>query len=220
MKTYLSKHANPREAACQPQDARKFQRQLEHFRLLFKITRSACEKLEQLRKEQSGSFLDVLVVLGLDGKEGEKFDPVKGRGVHLVKVSKYFINGRLACLHDREGKPERTTEPVAPVIRTMEAFMQTFQLRKRAAVDCEGGIGIADFDSERSVEKLVSDEVLKGKSLKDLRAWLVLVSGGWKVKSHEFENLEAGTSKEESLELSLDFREESWKLSSKFFNQV
>ncbi len=220
VKYYLSKSTNPSEVICQSQFARKFQRQLEHFPIVFKITQSACEKLAQLRKNYSSSVIDMSVVLGVNGREGEKFNPIEGRGVQLVEISKYFINGRLPFLHEMDGKPEMTTEPVAPVFRTMDAFMQVFNLRTMVPEGHVDDAVIFHLDPERLVGRILSDDVIEGRGLKDLHAWFVLVPGGFRVEPHEFEELEAGTSEKESLELSIDFKEDVWKLQSQFFKRV
>lgn len=223
--SYLSETSAKKELARKENGLTSFQKQLELMTIVCKITRAACEKMAALRKEYSGSVLDMSIVLGVDESSSEPFNPMNRKGVKLVEISNYFVNGRLPFLHQKEGKPNETSEPIAPVIRSWEALDQVGQLRKMTFGDEKDKDEIFHLDPERKVSNLssldaVTYENLKTKSLKDLHAWFVLIPGGIRVESYEFKRLGSQQSDQiEKLELSIDFNE-TWKLQSKFYPKI
>src|SRR5262249_24929192 len=126
---YVTKTARSESIEEPRRSLTSFQRHLEHIHIYCKISRAACEKLEQLRKEYSNPFLDMSLVLGTDVSESESFNPEKGLGKPLIKISTDFLNGRLPFLHEWEGKPTETSVRVAPVLRSRDAVNDICGLR-------------------------------------------------------------------------------------------
>ncbi len=213
---YLTFHQNPKQPISQSSHARQFQRELGLIPIIFHATQAACAKINQI----GGKFgTDLSVVLGVNGENGEKFNPREGGGTHLATISKYFLTERLIFIHEQEGKPQSTSEPVAPAIRTQEAYRQlsklrTMQLEKGQEIDTHG------LERERSVPRITAEKAVAEKCLNDLRAWLTLMIGGIKFEAHAFEVVESNRRKaKESIELSIDFQDDAWKLQSRFIEK-
>ncbi|MCB1112134.1 MAG: hypothetical protein H7A37_01575 [Chlamydiales bacterium] len=195
---------------CQDPSLLALQRKLEHLPIVFNITKSACENLERIHKEYGD--IQVKISVGFAGKQGDKFAPAEGYGVELMEIGKYFIGVRLPYVHEQEGRPEITTEPVAPVINTLDAWGQTFHLR------CESSDDFHSLERERYVPKIKSAKEIEGKSLKDLQAEFVLLLGP-DARVYNFEVLDVKKSDKESLELSIDFQDGVWKLQIRVYIQ-
>jgi len=206
---YLDKCPIPKEVTEQSPLCWQFQRKLELFPIVCKVTRSACKKFVRMSEENRLLPHDKPIVLGYKIKGGDD----------LVKISTLFLRGRLICLHIKDGKPDITTEPVAPVIRSMKACGDVSKLRGQNLKGEEEVDGLQDFECERTVKKILSDDLVEGKSLKDLHAWFLMSSKGGH-ETLEFEKLDAKRSDRDSLELSIDFQDDAWELKSQFFGKV
>jgi len=212
---YAAQNANPKEAELQPAIARDFQRQIEQIPIIFKATRSACEQISYLRNDWTN---DLFVTLGIVDKE-EEFNPIV-KHKPAARISKHFIAERLLHLHEREGNPEVTSERVAPVIWTADAYRDARKLRQWEELHQEETL-IYKLDSERLGSRIMDAQIIADKSLKDLRVWFVLILDGFICEFHEFHALESKRSfGREFFELSVDFKDDAWHLQSQFFEKI
>lgn len=205
---------------CQRHFSLASQIQLETMPIVCKISRAACSKLAELRKERAD---DMHIALGVDSISDRTFNSLDGEGIQLVLISKYFLAGRLPFLNAEEGHPQETSEPVAPSFRTVNSFRlqyynsnlekQIERLRKMTFL--ENPISQLKYERWVNVLSLLDPEdykYLKRKSLKDLKAQLILGS-----ETYHALNLEpVDSSGNKRLEYSIDFKNR-WELTSQLF---
>jgi len=190
----------------------RLETRLKTFPIVCRITRAANEKLQKLRENYECHEFDTSIVLGMDDRDGSAFAPRGLVGVHLARISKYFLHGRLAGIHLDEGRPEDTTEPVAPVISVQDGGLCSIDDYKK--LKClRGDKSIDSLLFERKVAKIRPGDIKAGTCLnKALQIWLVMDWGWCNQKTCKFDMIESRYRLGNYLKLSIDYQNEDWKL--------
>lgn len=201
-----------KEITYKPPSAINLKRFLDQVPILVKITRAASERLPNADSIYFGKS-QVSLHIGLSDKNEGIFDPLKNRGLVLLKIERYFE--RLLRIHENEGKPEMTIEPVAPEVNTMEDLMQVVSLRNASAHSNPETSNLYNRISERHCFTIHDLNLLEGVGLEDLRYRFHISKDSEQSIYLEFEQIETTMSKSDRLEFSIDHQNDSWKLESR-----
>ncbi|MEM1282479.1 MAG: hypothetical protein AAGG81_02885 [Chlamydiota bacterium] len=216
IRTYLEKNSRPKETMQRSLKGREFQKQLELLPIIVSLSRSALKEFRSIAEKHS--VYDMEVIIGIDAKEEKENKSDRKEFTPLIWVSKYFLNGRIYSADRISHEPDVVTEPVAPVLASIEAYEQAKQLRQ------DDGDGYYQLQVERQVASIVSkkngkpyqilDQNIEDIDLKDLRAKFVLTPGGIVSENYDFkvEMSKNSDSTENSMRLSIDFKNGKWML--------
>lgn len=199
------------------EQARLFEKRMELLPLIFKISKAATAYFVELIRKCPFD-LNVFVVLGTDD-ENNIFNPKESKGITLIEISKQFLIGRLCYLHHKEQRLSHFVEPVAPVLRSLEAFSQLKALRMGDQEDQNDNDGnkVFQLDLERVVSRKFP-EFVTTRTLKDLKAYLIITQGCEYV-SETFKITNVSKAEKEWLEFSIDFNHDQWLLEQKVIEQ-